>query len=267
MKKTFQDQVAVVTGAGEGIGYEIARQLALQGAGVLLNDLDAGKAGAAAASIREAGGRCEGVGGDVADVDVVRGLVGQAVSSFGRLDLAVANAGLTQWISFFDYEPEDFQRVLAVNLGGSFFLAQASARQMRRQGTGGRILLTSSVVGHQAIPSASAYSITKAGLEMLARNLVAELSPHGITVNAVAPGATVTPRNLADEPDYVATWRALTPLGRPAYPEDIAQAALFLLSPAAGHITGQTLIVDGGWSAMSPMQQPDLLTQNRGETS
>ena len=266
MTKTFQDQVAVVTGAGEGIGYEIARQLAEQGADVLLNDLDTEKAKHAAATISEAGGHCEGVGGDVADVDTVRGLVDQAVSLFGRLDLAVANAGLTHWSSFLDYTPENFHRVLDVNLGGSFFLAQAGARQMRRQGTGGRILLMSSVVGHQAIPSASVYATTKAGLEMLARTLVLELSPLGITVNAVAPGATATPRTLADDPNHDAAWEKLTPMGRPAYPADIAQAALFFLSPAAGHITGQTLIVDGGWTAVSPMPPSEPSELNTSET-
>ena len=267
MTKTFQDQVAVVTGAGEGIGYEIARQLVAQGADVLLNDLDAEKANAAAATISEAGGRCEGVGGDVADVDTVRGLVEGAVSLFGRLDLAIANAGLTHWSPFLDYEPEDVRRVLDVNLGGSFFLAQAGARQMRRQGTGGRILLMSSVVGHQAIPSASVYATTKAGLEMLARTLVLELGPLGITINAIAPGATATPRTLADDPDHDAAWEKLTPTGRPAYPADIAQAALFFLSPAAEHITGQTLIVDGGWTALSPMPTSDSSEPNPNKTS
>ena len=258
MGDLFTNQVAVVTGAGEGIGLEIARQLALQGAAVVLNDLDEGKASAAALSIQNEGGDCIGIGGDVGDVAVVRGLVARAVVEYGRLDIAVANAGLTYWIDFFSYEPEQFERILNVNLGGSYFLAQTAARQMREQGDGGRILLMSSVTGHQAIQYASVYSMTKAALEMMARNLVVELSQYGITINAVAPGATVTPRNLADDPNYEAIWGGLTPTNRPAFPNDIANAALFLLAPNSGQVTGQTIIVDGGWSALSPVPKMDF---------
>ena len=249
----FKGKTAVITGAGEGIGLEIARQLAAQGANVLLNDVDAGKAAVAAEQIVASGGVCLGVGGDVGEVSVVRGLVAQAVAHFGQLDIAVANAGITLWNNFFDYDPDDFQTVLNVNLRGSFFLAQAAARQMRQQGTGGRILFMSSVTGYQAIQYLSAYALTKAALSMLARQLVVELGPYGITVNAIAPGATVTPRNLADDPDYEAVWGRLTPTRRPAFPADIAQAALFLLSPQAAQINGQTLVVDGGWTATSPV--------------
>ncbi|MBZ0287426.1 MAG: SDR family oxidoreductase [Anaerolineae bacterium] len=250
--KPFLNQSAIVTGAGVGIGYEVARQLALAGASVLLNDLDSKLAEQAAQEITREGGMCQGVGGDIADVETVRGLVSKAVELFGRLDIAVANAGLTLWADFFDYEPTNFDRVLNVNLRGSYFLAQAAARQMRAQGQGGRIVFMSSVTGHQAIRYLSTYGMTKAALEMLARNLVVELSPYHITVNCVAPGATVTPRNLADDPNYEAVWGQVIPTGRAAIPADIAQAVLFFLSPHSGQITGQTLIVDGGWTAVSP---------------
>lgn len=259
---TFQDQVAIVTGAGEGIGFEIARQLAMQGASVLLNDIDEDAAQSAAKQIIGAGGNCRPFAGDAADVPTVRAMVQQAVKHFGRLDIAIANAGLTSWGDFFNYEPDTFDRVTGLNLRGSYFLAQAAARQMREQGGGGRILLMSSVTGHQAIRYLSAYGMTKAALEMLARNLVIELSPHGITINAVAPGATVTPRNLADDPDYEAHWSHVTPTRRPAQPSDIANAALFLVSPAARQITGQTLIVDGGWTHISPTPSLDFVEPN-----
>ena len=246
---TFAGRVAVVTGAGTGIGQEIARRLALQGARVLLNDVDPGRAEAAAGRIAAEGGVCRAAGGDGAEVAVVRGLVEQAVQAFGRLDLAVANAGLTLYGDFFAYEPDAFDRLVAVNLRGSYFLAQAAARQMRAQGGGGRILLLSSVTGHRALKELSAYGMTKAALEMMARALVVELSPHGIAINAVAPGATVTPRTAAD-PEWEAGWARATPLGRPASVADVAAAALFLLSPEASHITGQALIVDGGWTSL-----------------
>jgi 3-oxoacyl-[acyl-carrier protein] reductase len=257
--KLFDQRVAIITGAGVGIGLEIAHQLALQGASVLLNDLDETLARSEAVRIRASGGTCIGTGGDVGDVEVVRSLVTQAVENFGHLDIVVANAGITLWGDFFSYEPEAFNKVVAVNLQGSFFLAQAAARQMRLQKSGGRILLMSSVSGYQAIPYLSAYGMTKAGLDMLARSLVAELSPHGITINTLAPGATLTPRNLADDPHYESSWGGVTPTGRIAQPSDIARAALFLVDPASDHITGQSLIVDGGWTRTSPVPGIDFV--------
>ncbi len=257
--KPFDKQVAIVTGAGVGIGFEIARQLTLQGAQVILNDVDEALAGKATEAIVEQGGVCQAFAGDVANVDTVRKMVEVAVSAFGNLDMLVANAGLTIWGDFFEYTPEMFERVVSVNLRGTYFLTQAAARQMREQGQGGRILLMSSVTGHQAIRYLSVYGMTKAALEMLARNLVVELSPYHITINCVAPGATVTPRNLADDPNYETVWGNLIPTGRSGQPEDIANAALFLLSPAASQITGQTLIVDGGWSAISPTPALDFV--------
>lgn len=254
--KLFADQVAIVTGAAQGIGFEIARQLAVQGAGVILNDLHGALAEEAAAAIQKEGGRCLAVAGDASDEKVIADMVQQAVGHFGKLTIAVANAGITLFGDFFEYPAADLRRVLETNLMGSFLLTQAAARQMRHQESGGRILLMSSVVGHQAHEYLAAYAMTKAGLEMLAKNLVLELSPHKITINAVAPGATLTERTLQEDPTYSKVWSGITPMGRPAIREDIAHAALFLLSPLSGHITGQSLVVDGGWTSVSPL--PDL---------
>jgi NAD(P)-dependent dehydrogenase (short-subunit alcohol dehydrogenase family) len=122
---------------------------------------------------------------------------------------------------------------------------------MTRQESGGSILFMSSVTGHQAHKNLAAYGMSKAALEMLAKSLVVELSPHRINVNAIAPGATMTERTAQDS-EYESTWSKITPMGRPATVADIAQAALFLVSPAARHITGQALVIDGGWTSVSP---------------
>lgn len=248
MSPRFASRAAVVTGAGQGIGREIARQLALGGASVLLNDREEALAAEAARAIAAEGGVALAAGGDVADPGVTRGLVERAVAAFGRLDVAVANAGITMHRDFLDYRPEDLDRLLAVNLRGSFFLAQAAALRFREQGTPGRILFLSSVTGHMAIRQMAPYGMTKAALEALARNLSLEVAPLGITVNAVAPGATLTPRTVADE-GYEEGWAEATPDGRAATTADVAAAALFLLSDAAAHVTGQSLVVDGGWTA------------------
>ncbi|MCB0517843.1 MAG: SDR family oxidoreductase [Saprospiraceae bacterium] len=201
MNNTFHRQTALITGAGAGIGFEIARQLALSGAAVVLNDVVPALATGAAKAIQAEGGKAAAVPGDVAALKTLETMVDEAVRQFGSVDIAVANAGITTFGDFFEYRPESFRRLLDVNLHGSFFLAQLAARQMRRQGTGGRILLLSSVTGQQAYQYLTAYGMTKAALQMLAKSLVPELSPHNITINAIAPGATSTERTLAEEPD------------------------------------------------------------------
>ncbi len=259
----FQNQTVLITGAGQGIGFAIASRLAAQGANVLLNDFDKNLAHAAAGAIRAQGGVCEALPGDAAEVAFIGQMVAQTVARFGRLDGVVANAGITVFGDIFTTTPAAFEQIVNLNLRGTFFLVQAAALQMRTQvrsaaGISGQILLMSSVVAQLGHPGLPVYSLTKAGLQMLARQAVLDLSPHGITINALAPGATLTERTVHD-PHYNATWSGITPLGRPATVDDIADAALFLLSPAARHITGQTLTVDGGWSSAGiPPAAPPL---------
>lgn len=248
----FENKTAIVTGAGQGIGFEICRQLALQGANVILNDIDEAFAYKAMKRInKEAVGKCKAMAGDSSNISFIEQMVHEAQQETGQLDIVIANAGITLFGDFFTYEPDSFYKVMQVNLGGTFFLTQSAAKIMKTQDTGGSILFTSSVTGHQAHKNLAAYAMSKAALEMLAKNLVVELSQFKINVNTIAPGATLTERTMED-PEYEKTWSRLTPMGCPATATDIANSALFLVSRNAKHITGQTLIVDGGWTSVSP---------------
>ena len=249
INKRFKNQVVIVTGAGVGIGFEIARQLANEGAKVILNDIDEDLANSASKSIQANGGICEAFGGDISDINVIQGIVKFAVSTFGKLDILMANAGITTFGDFLEYQPESMNNLLKVNLFGTFFLTQEATKQMILQGNGGSILLTSSVTGHQAHKYLAAYGMTKAAIEQLAKNLVIDLSPHQINVNTIVPGATLTERTLQDD-EYIKTWSRITPTGKPATVQDIANAALFLVSPQSRQITGQSLIIDGGWTSV-----------------
>ena len=200
-------------------------------------------------AIEEARGQAALVQGDIADLATAERLVDTAVSRFGRLDVLCAHAGVTLFAPFLETTTETFDRLVATNLRGTYFTAQAAARRMVAQGDGGRIVLTSSVNARVAIETLSAYAVTKAGIEAMARNLAVELSPLGITVNAVAPGSTVNERNLAGDPAYAERWAAINPAARVGTGDDVLAAVRYLVGEEAGYITGQTIVVDGGWTA------------------
>lgn len=258
---SLADKRILVTGAGSGIGYGLCRALAAAGAHVALNDSDPALAHHAADTINAAVDRpaVTPYPFDVADVAALRRAVDAVVARHGGLDGAVANAGITNFGEFLDYTLEAFDRLTAVNLRGSYFTAQAAARAMIAGGNDGRIVLLSSVTGVQAYANLSAYGITKAGIRMMARVLAVELGRYSITVNALTPGATVTERTLRDDPHYAEHWDAVTPTGRVSTVDDVVAAALFLLSDGARQVTGQTLVVDGGWTLVSPIpaETPD----------
>src|SRR6266508_244225 len=190
---------------------------------------------------------------DCSTVAANQALVARAVAAFGRLDIFAANAGLTIGKPFLETDESTWDTLVDLNLKGSYFGAQAAARQMIAQGSGGRIVFSSSVTGMRTVPNLSAYGVTKAGLRHMARVLGYELGQYGITVNALGIGAIVNERNMRDDPDYAAHWAGITPVGRAGQPADVAAALMFLVSPEAALINGHTLVLDGGWTNYSPM--------------
>jgi len=251
-ESSFKGQVAIITGAGSGIGFEIAKQLVEAGARVVLNDIEPEKVIDAVQRLAHFQGECVGLAGDAADLGFIDSLISKSTEEFGHLNICIANAGITTYSPFLDYTPERFQRLISLNLSGSFFLTQKAAQAMIKQESGGRILLMSSVTGIQSPAFLVPYGMTKAALQMLARGLISELAPYGITVNAIAPGAVATERTIMEDPNYAQIWSKFVPTGKTSLPSDIARTALFLVAPEAGQINGQTIVVDGGWTATSP---------------
>jgi glucose 1-dehydrogenase len=252
---TLTGKAVLVTGAGTGIGYALCQTFASAGATVALNDIDPTLCQRATQQINDALGveRVHPYVCDVADVDAVRTMIQRFVDTAGQLNIAIANAGITNYGSFLTDTPEAFDRLTSANLRGSYFTAQTAARIMIDAHIPGRIILMSSVTGIQAHLNLGGYGITKAGIRMMAKTIALEVAKYGITANAISPGATLTERTLHDDPEYERNWASVTPTGRVGYVEDIVAAALYLTSPEARHVTGQTLVVDGGWTLQSPL--------------
>nr|MDQ2687037.1 SDR family NAD(P)-dependent oxidoreductase [Armatimonadota bacterium] len=198
----LENKVAIVTGAATGIGREIAFHLAREGAAVVVDYWDkSDKAAEVVAQIENSGGRALAVQADVAQHSDALSLVAQAVAKYGRLDILVNNAGIETEKNFWEFPPDLWQRIIAVDLSGPFFCAQAAAKQMIQQGDGGRIINISSVHEDMPMPTNAPYCAAKGGLRMLMRTIAVELAPHKITVNNVGPGAIDTPLDKPTKDD------------------------------------------------------------------
>jgi NAD(P)-dependent dehydrogenase (short-subunit alcohol dehydrogenase family) len=244
------EQVAIVTGASQGIGLACAQRLVREGARVMLADVREAEGQAAAAALGDAARFfCADVS-QKADVDA---LVAATLAAFGQIDILINNAGVTHASEFLDLAEEDFDRVLRINLKSMFLCSQAAAREMVKRQRGS-IINMSSVNAELTIPNQVPYVISKGGVNQLTRVASISLAPHGIRVNAIGPGTILTElakKAVLGSPEARHTILSRTPLGRCGEPEEVAAIAAFLASEDASYITGQTLYADGGRMALN----------------
>ncbi len=244
---TRNERVAVVTGSASGIGRAAAIRFAREGTTVMAADIDRTGVEETVRSITDAGGSARAMRTDVSRSHEVEQLVAATVKEFGRLDVMIANAGIPGANHTLLEMPEDeWDRVIAVNLKGVFLCGQAAARAMVVAGRGGTIINTASIYAETCEPMAAPYCASKGGVRMLTKAMALEFGPHGIRVNAVAPGAIRTGMNPLDDPGRVSQIEGSVPLRRIGQPEDIADVIFFLASDDARYINGDMIIIDGG---------------------
>lgn len=246
---SLQNKVAIVTGGNSGIGRSIVLELARQGANVVIDYVaDAKATEVEEQAIAKLGGRSVGVDADVSKPADIQRLVDSAVKTFGRLDIMVNNAGIETRTSVLDTAEDQYDRVMGVNLKSAFFGIQIAAKQMIKQGAGGRIINITSVHEDWPMPGNAPYCLAKGGMRMLTRTAGVELAPHNILVVGVGPGAVATPinRGTMDDPSKLAKLNAAIPLGRMARPNEIANVVTFLAGEGASYLTATTIFADGG---------------------
>jgi len=248
--KDFEHKVVLVTGGNSGIGRAAALMFAQRGARVAIAARRASEVDAVVREIEALGGSAMGVATDISDPMQVKEMIQRTVARFGKLDAAFNNAGaIGRWDAIDAVEVEDFDHVIGVNLRGTWLCVREEIAQMKRQGLGGAIVNTSSWLSQGALRGSGLYSMTKAALDSLTKSLVFECSDHGIRVNNVAPGVVDTPMTSGSATDeLLASLISHTPMNRMATADEIAQAAVWFCSNQSGFVTGQTLLVDGGYT-------------------
>ncbi|HJS85725.1 MAG TPA: glucose 1-dehydrogenase [Acetobacteraceae bacterium] len=251
----FQDRAVLVTGGGSGIGQQVCYAAAGEGALVAVGDLDLESARATAAEIQRRQGEAHAFQVDVANPDSASRFIDEAARALGRLDVLVNSAGVREIVGVLDLPFDEWQRVISVNLSGTFLASQAFARRLVSQGKPGQIVNLASTLGLMAAPKRAAYTASKHGVVGLTRQMALELGEKNIRVNAVAPGVVRTPltERYFQEPEYAQAIRDIHALGRWAEPHEVARAILFLAAEESSFVTGAILTVDGGWTVGKKM--------------
>jgi glucose 1-dehydrogenase len=252
---SLKNKVAIVTGGNSGIGQSIVLELARQGANIVIDYVAHPEATAALErQVAALGDQCTGVHADVSQIADLQKLVATAVAKLGRLDIMVNNAGIETRTSVLDTTEDQYDAVLKINLKSAFFGTQLAAKQMIKQGGGGRIINITSVHEDWPMPGNTAYCLSKGGMRMLTRTAGVELAPHDILVVGVGPGAVATPINTGtmDDPTLLKKLDNAIPLGRMAQPQEIASVVGFLAGAGASYLTAMTIIADGGLMQSSP---------------
>jgi glucose 1-dehydrogenase len=252
---SLKNKVAIVTGGNSGIGQSIVLELARQGANIVIDYVAHPEATAALErQVAALGDQCTSVDADVSQIADLQKLVETAVAKLGRLDIMVNNAGIETRTSVLDTTEDQYDAVLKINLKSAFFGTQLAAKQMIKQGGGGRIINITSVHEDWPMPGNTAYCLSKGGMRMLTRTAGVELAPHDILVVGVGPGAVATPINTGtmDDPTLLKKLDNAIPLGRMAQPQEIASVVGFLAGAGASYLTAMTIIADGGLMQSSP---------------
>lgn len=264
----LEDKIALVTGAGKGIGKEIAEGFAAQGATVIINDLPGTDyAEGVVEDIVKNGGKAELYEGDMSKVTEIRKMFAYIRQEYGRLDVLVNNAGITGWSDFFDTDEALFDKVIGLNLKGTLFCAIEGARLMKENGNGGSIINISSICSVLSVKNLICYSTSKGGIEAMSKQMAVELAPYKIRVNTFGPGPINTQRNLEEDPDYRENWGSVVPMKRTGEPEEMIGPAVFLASDESSYVTGQLFYVDGGWSVQGKFAEDSMDSQLKNSGS
>lgn len=254
----LRGKIALVTGAGTGIGKAIALGLARAGADVIVNYFThEDSACRLREEIKALGRRSLALQADISQVSQIQALFRQTQQTFGALDILVNNAGVTGWTDIFHVTESQWDTIINTNLKGAFFCALEAAKMMRANG-GGSIINVSTNCAELGVKNLAVYAISKGGIHAMTRQLAVELAPYNIRVNTFAPGPTRVERNLRDDPDYDRTWGAMVPLGRTADPEEMIGPTLFLASDDSSYMTGQVFFVDGGWTVAGKIPEAHM---------